>query len=684
MRKAVLAGTFVAVACLSSSVFAQQTSSCPPIDAEIRACEANNMRYETYIDAQQCKRATCVQPGVQCPTDAQMQEQALGCQTQGKTAEKFWNGYCTVMRCVDSSVCPTERESSEAIAACKAAGQEYRYFQRGNCNVVECDATTACPSNSKLEQSIGQCQARGMQYRYVHDGRCRRVECIDSQCQEEPGFRTAEWRCQDGFTQKQGDPSSCKPSETWRRYAEDACKGRCNRETGKCGIADYSVDWECGGTTACATPSQTCPSMEENERIIRECSSKGGNPAKAWDNKNCLRISCDHAEALAREGEECLVLRKKIDAACTDKSVLQPACTDAREAFAEQCLHAPDASRCLDIFGGADASGDCGNGTDADAQAVADWCFGLSDVLDKAYADTEYSDVEKAQFYVYCYSGNNFRAESDTCKDDRAKLVKMMNAGLTTTKEFATFSRSLADQCRGTDTAALPAAAHDDEVLTDDQCLLYDNPYPDTAQCSLQGKAATELYRRDIATGMPSGEFDGDAPLNRAQAAKFLLRACNLDEALSSNRIAPDIDVSQWYATILQAAMAHDVVRGDPSGTVRPNAIVNRAEFSTMLMRACAIEPQGWYVCYDDVGSDAWYAQGAAVAERYDLYPGANSLFRADAPQTRAETAVAIYQYLKNRDAAPKPSSDSSCFALPVPSASTDTDADAQFGVGIE
>jgi hypothetical protein len=54
---------------------------------------------------------------------------------------------------------------------------------------------------------------------------------------------------------------------------------------------------------------------------------------------------------------------------------------------------------------------------------------------------------------------------------------------------------------------------------------------------------------------------------------------------------------------------------------------------------------------YADVGEDAWYAQYAGVAELYELFPErTDELMPAD-PLTRYEVAVAIYQYLLNRDA---------------------------------
>ncbi len=583
MRRLILAASLTASVAFSASVALAEntTASCPPLDSEIRFCESNLLPYETYMDERQCKRAKCLPATAACPTDAELNDRAQRCQADGKQPEKFNDGRCTVIRCMEAPECPTERQNNDVIAKCKAMGKDYEYTTRNSCSIAQCASGESCPSNYELDRAVAACTQKGAAYEYVNDGSCRRVKCTDSACQESPGFRNASWECYDGFRQESGDEGSCRASEDWHRFAEDTCKGRCNQSTGKCGVNSFAVEWECGGTTACGNPSQSCPSMEENEKIARACSARGGTPGKAWDNNDCLRVSCDNLEDLPQ---------------------------------------------------------------------------------------------------------TNYQPEEERCKELRSKLVRLKNAGQDRSADFTELSVQFSDECDITGTRVVPIASYDEPVLDDEECSDYDNPYPDVDQCTDEGKAATELYRRDIATGMPTGEFGGDAPLNRAQTAKFLLRACNLSEDKQSGRSAPDIDSTQWYAPLLRSAMAHGVILGNPDGTVRPGDTVNHAEFTAMLLRACSIQPVGWPVCAKDVQPDDWFASGAAVAEAYQLYPDSNWLFEPGAEQTRAETAVAIYQYLKNRDAAPVPNSNSACFILgdtPAMSSSS-SQGDAGFSAGIE
>lgn len=41
-------------------------------------------------------------------------------------------------------------------------------------------------------------------------------------------YKTVFYACYDGYSEKQGGEGSCKPSETWQKYAEAACAGHCN------------------------------------------------------------------------------------------------------------------------------------------------------------------------------------------------------------------------------------------------------------------------------------------------------------------------------------------------------------------------------------------------------------------------------------------------------------------------
>ena len=65
-------------------------------------------------------------------------------------------------------------------------------------------------------------------YTYGCQGGCSNGACIKSP--QEQGFRNAEWTCADGHVEKQGEPTSCKTTDTWLAYAGKSCSGRCNAD----------------------------------------------------------------------------------------------------------------------------------------------------------------------------------------------------------------------------------------------------------------------------------------------------------------------------------------------------------------------------------------------------------------------------------------------------------------------
>jgi len=59
------------------------------------------------------------------------------------------------------------------------------------------------------------------------------------------GFRFAYWECYDKISDKQGNKTSCKPFETWQKYAKEFCEGHCYEDGSKCGINSLSVSKNC-------------------------------------------------------------------------------------------------------------------------------------------------------------------------------------------------------------------------------------------------------------------------------------------------------------------------------------------------------------------------------------------------------------------------------------------------------
>ena len=166
---------------------------------------------------------------------------------------------------------------------------------------------------------------------------------------------------------------------------------------------------------------------------------------------------------------------------------------------------------------------------------------------------------------------------------------------------------------------------------------------------TLLGQAAAELYRRAIVGGFPDGEFKGDRMVNRAEAAKFLLRSKyeNISD-YKNNGIFPDVLEGEWYVKYVVYAAKLGIIKGYPDKMFRPEKNVITVEFLKMLTLTFKLEKNLDHD-YKDVDEDEWYAQYVGIAKKYDLFPNRKNNLYPEKALTRSEVAIAIYQYLKNR-----------------------------------
>ncbi len=193
----------------------------------------------------------------------------------------------------------------------------------------------------------------------------------------------------------------------------------------------------------------------------------------------------------------------------------------------------------------------------------------------------------------------------------------------------------------------IPPAGFEDEVIVN--MTEYKNPFPDTNMDELSGRAAAELYRRAVLGGFPDGQFKGERPVNRAEAAKFLLltKLKNIDEHMNNGRF-PDVMEGQWYTKFVIKAANMGIINGHPGGHFKPADPVNTAEFLKMIANTFNLSVDLPY-SYSDVSSTDWFAPYTGIAQKYNLFSHRTSKLEPSRALTREEVAVAIYQFLQHR-----------------------------------
>lgn len=175
---------------------------------------------------------------------------------------------------------------------------------------------------------------------------CRDGACLKSGNVTQVGFRNAYWQCYDGKESNEGGETSCKTSETWRKYAEEFCSGRCagmteceaQKAVATTTTAAYSTETPTssaggGGGTAVPTSTQTpAPSVGGGGGTSVKCigGKCGVNTFKVWNECDTgIVVGCTDSDG----GKEAYVAGKTWmgnnvhEDICYDKSVIEYYCS---------------------------------------------------------------------------------------------------------------------------------------------------------------------------------------------------------------------------------------------------------------------------------------------------------------------------------------------------------------------
>ncbi len=106
-----------------------------------------------------------------------------------------------------------------------------------------------------------------------------------------------------------------------------------------------------------------------------------------------------------------------------------------------------------------------------------------------------------------------------------------------------------------------------------------------------------------------------------------------------------DLAAAIWAQESISALAAREVVHGYEDGTFKPNRIVTRAEFVTMLMNVLDVSDSTDQAAFTDSGEGDWHFGPLAAANRLGIVMGkGNGSFGVNDPITRQEMAVIAYR----------------------------------------
>lgn len=187
------------------------------------------------------------------------------------------------------------------------------------------------------------------------------------------------------------------------------------------------------------------------------------------------------------------------------------------------------------------------------------------------------------------------------------------------------------------------------------QYVVVENKVSFTDTASVQtwaGRAIEVIAAKGAIEGKKAGVFAPKDKVTRAEFAKMLTRALDLDNSLATEGFA-DVKDSDWSAPYIGAAAKLGIIQGRSATKFDPNAPITRAEMATMIARALKVTAGAQDVAdvnaalagFKDASSiSAALKAGVAFASKNGIVIGNNGKFTPNASATRAEAAVMIYR----------------------------------------
>lgn len=164
------------------------------------------------------------------------------------------------------------------------------------------------------------------------------------------------------------------------------------------------------------------------------------------------------------------------------------------------------------------------------------------------------------------------------------------------------------------------------------------------------GRQISVVAAKGAIEGVGNGNFAPKSNVTRAEFAKMLIRALNLENNSAKHSFS-DVSSTAWYAPYVAVAAEKGIITGRSAAQFDPSATITRAEMATMIARAVkAQKPEAAASAsslskFSDAGKiAASLKDGVAFAASNNLVIGNAGKFNPNNTATRAEAAVIIYR----------------------------------------
>lgn len=195
-----------------------------------------------------------------------------------------------------------------------------------------------------------------------------------------------------------------------------------------------------------------------------------------------------------------------------------------------------------------------------------------------------------------------------------------------------------------------------DQVASDQVQVKQENPFKDLPDTHPAYKAVIQLYYRGVAGGYPDNTFRPDNKVNRAEFAKMLAEASDVDyaalPAANMTNCFNDLknDPGAWYVPSVCAAKYKGWVNGYASGDYGVLNNITKGEAIKITLSAFGFEiPANETIKdmpYNDVHPGDWYI-GVSKAAKDNKLVVHSTVFVPNWELTRADVAQILYNAMQ-------------------------------------
>jgi hypothetical protein len=154
-------------------------------------------------------------------------------------------------------------------------------------------------------------------------------------------------------------------------------------------------------------------------------------------------------------------------------------------------------------------------------------------------------------------------------------------------------------------------------------------------------QAVNDLSARGVLAGYTDGTFKPNQQLTRAEAAKIIAYALGLDTDQAIGKSFSDVPKNYWAAKSIATLSEANIIAGYVDGTFKPDAPITRAELAKMLVYAYQMNGEA-SIPFEDV-KDTWYTKVISTLVYNNVTDGKSpSIFAPDDYVTRGEMAAFI------------------------------------------